>query len=106
MHFFFDHTAIIRRMKPIAGTDKYKMSSTATVEVNLQQLDMEAVSKIEGVVGNEYVLFCDLSTNIKIGDRVTDKDTNDEFVVKQIIDADMMGIESFKQVYLTKYNGN
>jgi hypothetical protein len=93
-------------MKPIVGTDKYKISATATVECNVQQLDVDAVSRMEGTFGQEYVLFCDPSISIKDGDRVVCKQTSEEFVVKKVILAGMFGIDHFKQVYLTKYNGN
>lgn len=106
IRLFFDKKAIIKRQKQIIGTDKYRISATATVECSVQQLDVDAVSRMEGTFGQEYVLFCEPSISIKHGDRVVCKDTLEEFVVKQVIQAGMFGIDYFKQVYLTKHNGN
>jgi len=104
--YFFDKSAIIRRNKPVAGTDKYKLSATATIECNIQELDQDTVAKLEGTFGQEYVLFCGMNVEIKAGDRVVDTENGDQFVVKNIIVASLFGIEEFKQVYLTKFNGN
>lgn len=103
--YFFDSTAIIKRSKN-AGGNIYRLSATATVECNIQQLDRDAVAKIEGVVGDEFVLFCESEVNLKKGDRVVNKDNGDEFVVKVVVDAELFGIQQFKQVYLTRFNGN
>lgn len=102
--YFFDKTAIIKRNKSV-GSDKYRISSTATVECNIQKLDSETVAKIEGTFGQEYVLFTEY-TGIKEGDRVVCKDNGEQYVVKSVINAELFGIEQFKEVYLTKFNGN
>lgn len=102
--YFFDSTAIIKRVKSVGG-DKYRLSATATVECNIQQLDQDAVAKIEGVVGDEFVLFCESEVDLKKGDRVVNKDTGDEFVVKVMIEAELFGIQQFKQIYMTRFNG-
>lgn len=102
--YFFDKTAIIKRMKAVAGTDKQRLSATATVEANFQQLDQNTVQKIEGVFGQEYVLFVDSEASVKVGDRAVCKETGESFLVKQVIEAELFGIEQFKEVYLTKLN--
>jgi hypothetical protein len=98
---FFDNTAVIKRTKAIAGTDKSRLSSTATAECNIQQLDAETVLKMEGVFGEEYVLFCEPSVNIRENDRVEADGVS--YKVKEVIEASLFGIEQFKQVYMTKY---
>lgn len=103
--YFFDKTAIIKRNKSV-GDNKYRMSATATVECNIQQLTQDVVAKIEGVLGEEYVLFCGQEVNLKAGDRVVCTDDGNEFVVKTVINASLFGIEEFKEVYITKFNGN
>lgn len=103
--YFFDKSAIIKRMKAV-GDDKYRMSATATVECNIQQLEGDAVEKIQGVFGEEFVLFCGSEVNLKSGDRIECKDNGDQFVVKTVIDAELFGISQFKEVYITKFNGN
>jgi len=105
MRHFFDKTAIIKRQKDV-GNDIYRSSSTATVECNIQKLDQETVAKIEGTFGQEYVLFCDSATDIKEGDRVVCSNNNEEYTVKIVILAELFGIQQFKEVYLTKYNGD
>lgn len=102
IRYFFDKTAVIKRFKPVLGTDKTKLQSTATVEVNLQKLDLEAVEKVQGVFGNDYVLFVNPEVDIKEGDVVYCKETKERFSVKEIIKAEMLGIEHFKQVYISK----
>ena len=102
VRFFFDKTAIIKRMKAISGTDRQALSATATAEANIQQLDIETTQKIQGVFGEDYVLFCDSGVSIKEGDRVECKETGEKFLVKEVITASLFGIEHFKQVYMTK----
>jgi len=99
---FFDATAIIKRMTPVIGTDRVRSRSTATVDVNIQQLDRETVQKINGVFGEDYVLYCDSSSDIKEGDTVLSGD--DEFKVTEVIEAKLFGINEFKQVSISKLN--
>lgn len=106
VRLMFDKTAIIRRQRPINGTDRTKSMSTATVDVNIQKLDRETVQKIEGVFGDEYVLFCQPEVTIKEGDEVECKETSKLYRVTSVIKAEMMGIEHFKEVYITKLDEN
>ena len=99
---FFDTTAIIKRMTPVIGTDKVRSRSTATVDVNIQQLDKESVQKLEGVFGEDYVLFCESDVNIREGDTVVSGDN--QFKVTEVIEAKLFGINEFKQVYISKLN--
>lgn len=103
VRLFFDKTAIIKRNKEIS-TNKYASTSTATAEVNIQQLDIETVERLEGVYGEEYVLFCDPSLDIREGDTVQEKSTQITYRVKEVILAQMFGIEHVKEVYITKLN--
>lgn len=98
--YFFDETVIIRRAKNIAGTDRSRFQATATAEANIQQLDAETAHKIEGVFGESYVLFCDSGVDIKEGDKVQCGDN--KYMVNEVINAKIFGIENFKQVYITK----
>ncbi len=102
VRLFFDKTAIIKRQKVIAGTDRTKLSATATAEANIQKLDAETAEKLNGVFGNSYVLFVDPEVSIQQGDRVTCKETDENFKVTEVLEAEMFGIEHFKQVYITK----
>lgn len=106
VRLFFDKTAIVKRQKPILGTDRTRLSATATAEANFQQLNPETVQKIAGVFGESYILYCDPETDIREGDRVVCKETSESFRVSEIIKAEMLGIEHFKQVYITKLNAD
>jgi len=97
---FFDSTAVIKRMTPINGTDKVRSRSTATVDVNIQQLDRDTIEKMNGVFGEDYVLYCDFEVNIREGDTVEAGDN--QYKVTEVIKATLFGINQFKQVYITK----
>jgi hypothetical protein len=106
MNIFLDKTAIIRRMKSIAGSDRSRLQSTATVEANIQQLDRETAERVSGVFGEDYVLFVDYSVGVQEGDQVENKDTSEKFSVKEVIKAELFGIGQFKEVYITKLDEN
>lgn len=106
VRLFFDKTAIIKRHKPISGTDRTRLSATATAEANIQQLDAETVMKIAGVFGESYILYCDPEVDLREGDRVVCRETDESFMVTEVIKAEMFGIEHFKQAYITKLNAN
>jgi hypothetical protein len=104
VRLLFDKTAIVKRNKPISGTSRVRLSATATAEANIQQLDAETTQRIAGVFGESYILYCDPELDIREGDRVVCKETSESFKVTEVIKAEMMGIEHFKQVYITKLN--
>jgi len=101
MRILFDETAIIKRNREYA-TNKYRLSATATADANIQQLDRETVQKLQGAYGEEYVMYVDAETTIAEGDFVVRKSTDERFRVKEVIKAQMMGIEHFLEVYMTK----
>ena len=102
IQLYFDRNAIIKRNKQIVGSDKYRLSATATVEANLQQLSPETLQKIQGVFEGDFVLYVDADTTINVGDIVIVKETDEEFSVTNVNRGDMFGISYFKEVYLKK----
>lgn len=102
INLFFDKTAIIKRQRDIAGTDRQALQATATAEANFQQLDVETTQKIGGTFGESYVLYVAPEINILEGDRVVCKETGEHFLAKEVIKAEMMGIEHFKEIHIER----
>lgn len=103
------HRMIIKRYRDIAGTQRESLSATATVEVALQTLSVEARSQVGiGIDEKAFVAWDDVESVITEGDHIYPVDPDDEhygmeFVVREVTVRDY-GINQHTQLLLTEYN--
>jgi hypothetical protein len=70
---FFNKSIVVRRLSTVSGYKK-NFTSTGTVDVHIQKITQEDDMAIYGVYGATHKAWCDVSSDIQSGDRVTDGD--------------------------------
>jgi len=77
---FFNKSIIIRRLVSVSGYKK-AFQATGTIDVHIQKLSREDDLTIYGVYGATHKAWCDVSSDVKKEDKVTDGDGNIYIVV-------------------------
>ena len=72
---FFNKSITIRRLKTVSGY-KQNFTSTGTIDVHIQKITQEDDLALYGVYSATHKAWCDVSSNVLPGDRVTDNSGN------------------------------
>jgi hypothetical protein len=100
---YYFHQIVIRRLVDIAGGKDHYVS-TGTVDVHLQRIDDRNSSVDAQIYGATHRLWCDISIDIRDGDKVIDSSNNEYLVVAVRIDGVDWAINQHKEIILRKYN--
>lgn len=101
---YYFHSVVIRRGVDIAGTDKRQYVATGTIDCHLQRADDRNGAIDAQLYGATHRLWCDVSVDIKDGDKVFDSDGVEYLVVAVRVDGVDWAINQHKEVILRKYN--
>lgn len=101
---YYFHSVVIRRGVTIAGTQKRHYVATGTIDVHLQPADDRNSAVDNQVYGATHRLWCDISTDIKDGDKVFDDQGNEYLVVAVRIDGVDWAMNQHQEVLLRKYS--
>lgn len=71
-----DKTISIHRLSAVSGNKTAFATLTTTIESTIQPLGDEKTAMYGGSFGKMFKIFCDVTKNIKEGDKVRDKDGN------------------------------
>lgn len=103
IHRFFTNSVVIRRLAATGNQYTRSFVATGTIDVHIQRID-ESTSPAEfGVYGATHKLWCDISRDIKDGDRVFDSQNNEYEVVAVINQGMDIANNEHKQVMLRLY---
>lgn len=100
---FYFHEIVIRRGVDIAGGRRHYVS-TGTVDVHMQRIDDRNSSVDAQLYGASHRLWCDVSIDIKDGDKVIDSSDNEYLVVAVRIDGVDWAINQHKEIFLRQFN--
>ena len=73
INHFFNKSIVIRRLVSVTGYKK-AYQSTGTIDVHIQKISREDDLTIYGVYGATHKAWCDVSSDVKKDDKVTDDD--------------------------------
>jgi hypothetical protein len=100
---FYFHSVTIRRGVDTSG-GKRRYIATGTIDCHLQRAD-DANGAIDNqLYGATHKLWCDVSTDIKDGDKVFDDKGTEYLVVAVRIDGVDWAINQHQEVLLKKYS--
>ena len=100
---FYFHEVVIRRGKDSTG-GKRSYVSTGTIDCHIQRADDRNSAIDVQVYGATHKLWCDISIDIKDGDKVIDSAGNEYLVVAVRIDGVDWAINQHQEVILRQYN--
>jgi len=100
---FYFHEVVIRRSKDL-GSGKRGYVSTGTFDVHLQRADDRNTAASAQLYGASHLLWCDISIDIKDGDKVIDTAGNEYLVMAVRIDGVDWAINQHKEVFLKQYS--
>jgi hypothetical protein len=100
---YYFHQIVIRRGVDIGGGKRHYVS-TGTVDVHLQRIDDRNDSVSGQLYGASHRLWCDISIDIKDGDKVIDSAGNEYLVVGVRTDGVDWAINQHKELFLRIYN--
>src|SRR3972149_3683845 len=101
---YYFHSLVIRRGVDIAGTDKRHYVATGTIDAHLQRADDRNGAVDAQLYGATHKLWCDVSIDIKDGDKVFDSGGVEYLVVAVRVDGVDWAINQHKEVILRKYS--
>lgn len=91
----------ISRLTLVSGTNKSVMATVTAISVNKQSVSEEKSSLFGGVYGSVYAIYCDITVDIKEGDKIKDEDGNLYSVQKGgVTKFDMGGMEFLKVIII------
>lgn len=100
---YYFHQVVIRRLVD-TSSGKNNYVATGTVDVHLQRVDDRNSTVAAQIYGASHLLWCDVSTDIRDGDKVFDDDDNEYIVVAVRTDGVDWAINQHKEIYLRKFN--
>lgn len=100
---FYFHEIVIRRGVDTSGGKRVYVA-TGTVDVHLQRIDDRNSSTDAQIYGATHRLWCDISVDIKDGDKVFDSAGNEYLVVAVRIDGVDWAMNQHQEIILRKYN--
>jgi len=98
---FLNKSVIILRLKAVSGHKK-GFVSTGTIDTHIQRIADESSFEIYGVYGATHKAWCDVSEDIKNGDKIIDPDGNEYSVVA--VNKQDFGMSTHLEIILKKYN--
>ncbi len=100
---YYFHEVVIRRGKDL-GSGKRSYISTGTIDCHLQRADDRNSSVDMQIYGASHMLWCDISIDIKDGDKVIDSANKEYLVVAIRIDGVDWAINQHQEVFLREYS--
>jgi hypothetical protein len=74
--FLLDRTVAIYRLSEVAGNKQSYSTLTTTLEATIQPLSEGKTAMAGGSYGKMFVCYLDVDQNIRVGDKVKDRDGN------------------------------
>ena len=84
---FYDRRVILSRLKTTTG-DRKAMSTTATVDCGIQEMDRVASTQIDQVQNRAWIGYFEEGTDIKEGDLIRDNNSDRDYIVLEVTDKD------------------
>lgn len=101
---FFDREVVVYRLRDTTG-DKQAVSSTATADCHIQELDAETRQALGMLEERAWIAYFDEDADVKEGDILTDQKTGTEYRVIDVTLKDYeFGINQHLEVRMVLYS--